>query len=90
VRCVTPRIHHHGYLLRRPVAADFESVSFAAVGWIPVLVSAAAYSLLDGPLWPTGMAPGLVFAMLLIRMGKGCRCQCVALCRGAPLASLRL
>ena len=58
---------YRGYLLRRLVAADFESVSFADVGWIPVLVTAAAYGILNGPLWSAGIAAGIVFAMLLIR-----------------------
>jgi exosortase E/protease (VPEID-CTERM system) len=58
---------YRGYLLRRLVAADFDSVPFAAVGWIPVLVSAAAGGILDGALWPAGIAAGLVFATLLIR-----------------------
>ncbi|HEX4267581.1 MAG TPA: exosortase E/protease, VPEID-CTERM system [Steroidobacteraceae bacterium] len=58
---------YRGYLLRRLVAADFESVPFAAVGWIPVLVTALAYGILAGALWPAGIAAGIVFAMLLIR-----------------------
>ncbi len=58
---------YRGYLLRRLVAADFESVSFADIGWIPVLVTAIAYGILTGPLWPAGMAAGIVFAMLLTR-----------------------
>jgi exosortase E/protease (VPEID-CTERM system) len=61
---------YRGYLLRRLVAADFESVSFADVGWIPVLVSAAAYGILDGPLWAFGIAAGIVFALLLTRTGR--------------------
>lgn len=58
---------YRGYLLRRLVAADFEAVSFAAVGWIPVLVTALAFGVLDGALWPAGIAAGIVFAILLIR-----------------------
>jgi uncharacterized protein len=49
------------------VAADFESVSFADVGWLPVLVTAAAYGILNGPLWSAGIAAGIVFALLLTR-----------------------
>jgi exosortase E/protease (VPEID-CTERM system) len=58
---------YRGYLLRRLVAADFESVSFAAVGWIPLLVTSLAYGILDGALWLAGIAAGIVFATLLIR-----------------------
>ncbi len=58
---------YRGYLLRRLVAADFESVSFAAVGWIPLLATSLVYGILAGPLWPAGIAAGIVFALLLIR-----------------------
>ena len=72
---------YRGYLLRRLVAADFESVSFAAVGWIPVLVTALAYGMLGGALWPAGVAAGIVFALLLIRtrrMGEATAAHIVA------------
>ena len=58
---------YRGYLLRRLAAVDFDSLPFAAVGWIPVLVSAVVYGILDGALWPAGIAAGIVFALLLIR-----------------------
>lgn len=58
---------YRGYLLRRLAAADFESVSFADVGSISVLVTALAYGVLYGALWPAGIAAGIVFALLLIR-----------------------
>jgi exosortase E/protease (VPEID-CTERM system) len=58
---------YRGYLLRRLVAADFESVSFAAVGWIPLLVTALASGLLGGALWLPGIAAGIVLGSLVIR-----------------------
>ena len=72
---------YRGFLPRRLVAADFESVSFAAVGWIPLLVSALAYGILDGALWPAGIAAGIVFGMLLTRtqrMGEAVAAHIVA------------
>jgi exosortase E/protease (VPEID-CTERM system) len=72
---------YRGYLLRRLVAADFESVSFAAVGWIPLLVTSLAYGILDGALWLAGIAAGIVFATLLIRtrrMGEAVAAHVVA------------
>jgi exosortase E/protease (VPEID-CTERM system) len=58
---------YRGYLLRRLVAVDFESVSFTAAGWMPVLVSSLAGGILDGGLWVAGIAAGMIFAVLLIR-----------------------
>jgi CAAX prenyl protease-like protein len=58
---------YRGYLLRRLVATDFESVPFASVGRTPLLVSSLACGILDGPLWPAGIAAGIGFALLVIR-----------------------
>jgi CAAX prenyl protease-like protein len=58
---------YRGYLLRRLVTADFESVPFASVGWTALLISSLVYGILYGPLWPAGIAAGIVFALLLIR-----------------------
>lgn len=72
---------YRGYLLRRLVAADFESVAFADVGWVPLLVTSLAYGILDGPLWPAGIAAGFVFALLLNRtrrMGEAVAAHVVA------------
>jgi len=72
---------YRGYLLRRLVTADFESVSFAAVGWMPLLVTALAYGILDGALWLAGIAAGILFAVLLIRtrrMGEAVAAHVIA------------
>lgn len=61
---------YRGYLMRRLVAADFATVPFAAVGWLPLLLSALAYGMLDGALWLPGIAAGIVFALLLTRTGR--------------------
>ncbi|HEV2268379.1 MAG TPA: exosortase E/protease, VPEID-CTERM system [Steroidobacteraceae bacterium] len=61
---------YRGYLLRRLVAADFEAVSFTAVGWIALLVTSLAFGLLGGALWPAGIAAGIVLGALLIRTGR--------------------
>ena len=58
---------YRGYLLRRLVAADFESVPFTAVGWVPLLVTSLASGILGGALWPAGIAVGIVLGALLIR-----------------------
>lgn len=58
---------YRGYLLRRLVAVDFESVSFASVGWMPVAVTALASGILEGRLWGAGIAAAILLALLLIR-----------------------
>jgi exosortase E/protease (VPEID-CTERM system) len=61
---------YRGYLLRRLVAADFESVPFTTVGALPVLVSTLAYGAIHGALWLPALAAGALFAILLIRTGR--------------------
>jgi exosortase E/protease (VPEID-CTERM system) len=84
---------YRGYLLRRLVATDFDSVPFADVGWMPVLVTAVAYGILSGPLWSAGIAAGIVFALLLTRtrrMGEAVAAHAIAnalLCAAALLGN---
>jgi exosortase E/protease (VPEID-CTERM system) len=61
---------YRGYLLRRLVAEDFESVPFGTVGWIPLLATAIAFGLLHGPLWLPGVVAGLAYGLLLMRTGR--------------------
>ena len=58
---------YRGYLLRRLAAAEFESVSFGAVGWLPLLVTALAGGILAGPLWLPGIGAGIIYGALVIR-----------------------
>jgi exosortase E/protease (VPEID-CTERM system) len=64
---LTEELAYRGYLLRRLVASDFESVSFASIGWAPLLTGAVASALLDGPLWLPGIGAGIVYGLLLTR-----------------------
>ena len=52
---------------QEPVETSLLRALRADVGWIPVLVTAAAYGILNGPLWSAGIAAGIVFALLLTR-----------------------
>jgi exosortase E/protease (VPEID-CTERM system) len=61
---------YRGYLMRRLLAEDFESVPFRSVGWIALLVTAVAFGVLHGALWPAGMAAGVAYGLVLIRTGR--------------------
>jgi exosortase E/protease (VPEID-CTERM system) len=61
---------YRGYLMRRLHSAEFESVPYAAVGWLPLLVSAIVFGLAHGAMWLPGIAAGLVYGLLLIRKGS--------------------
>ena len=56
-----------GYLMRRIVAADFESVRFAQVGATALLLSALVFGVEHGTLWVPGTLAGLIYGALLVR-----------------------
>ena len=58
---------YRGYLMRRLLTEDFESVPFASVGWIPLLVTAVAFGVLQGALWLPGIAAGIAYGLVLTR-----------------------
>jgi exosortase E/protease (VPEID-CTERM system) len=67
---IVEELAYRGYLLRRLIAADFERVSFRAVGWIPLLVTAGAFAALHGAMWLPALAAGIVYGLLAIRTGR--------------------
>ncbi len=67
---VAEELAYRGYLLRRLLAADFESVPFTSIGWIPLLVTAIAFGVLHGALWLPGIAAGIAYGLVLTRTGR--------------------
>ena len=64
---IAEELAYRGYLLRRIVAADFEAVSFRAVGAWPLLLSSMAFGLAHGSMWLPGIAAGAIYGAVLIR-----------------------
>ena len=58
-----------GYLARRLIAADFESVPMGRFAWSATLISSAAFGLLHGR-WLAGMLVGLLYTLAVCRRGK--------------------
>ena len=61
---------YRGYLMRRLMNADFESVPYASIGWPSLVATALAFGLTHGALWLPGIASGLAFGLLLVRRGR--------------------
>jgi exosortase E/protease (VPEID-CTERM system) len=59
-----------GYLLRRLISSDFESVRFRDVGATALLVSAAVFGAEHGALWLPGVVAGLVYGAVAMRTGR--------------------
>ena len=67
---VAEELAFRGFLLRRLVSQDFESVPFTRFTWIALLVSSALFGALHGSLWFPGILAGLLYAFAAIRRGR--------------------
>lgn len=59
-----------GYLLRRLVSTDFESVPWKSPSGFALALSSIAFGLTHGSLWLAGILTGLAYGQLLKRTGK--------------------
>jgi CAAX prenyl protease-like protein len=64
---IAEELAYRGYLMRRLVSADFESVPFHRVRWPALLVAALVFGLAHGAFWLPGIAAGLAFGFILVR-----------------------
>ena len=53
-----------GFLMRRFVSADFESISPQRVTWLALVVSSVVFGVLHGGLWIAGILAGLIFGLV--------------------------
>jgi exosortase E/protease (VPEID-CTERM system) len=67
---IAEELAFRGYLMRRIVRADFESLSLGSVPWTAVLISAIVFGITHGRLWIAGIVAGLCFGALAVRTGK--------------------
>jgi CAAX prenyl protease-like protein len=67
---IAEELAFRGFLLRRLVSADFESVSWRTFAWVPFLISSIAFGLLHGDRWLAGTIAGMVYAFAMLRRGR--------------------
>ena len=59
-----------GYLMRRLISANFDSVSFQRFSWFALLASSVIFGLLHGGNWVAGSVAGILFGLAVIRRGR--------------------
>jgi len=59
-----------GYLMRRLISANFDSVPFQRVSWFALLGSSVIFGLLHGSNWLAGCVTGVLFGLLVVRAGR--------------------
>jgi exosortase E/protease (VPEID-CTERM system) len=64
---IAEELAYRGYLMRRLVNFDFESVPYRSVGWVALTVTAIIFGLAHGVMWLPGIAAGMAFGTLAIR-----------------------
>jgi exosortase E/protease (VPEID-CTERM system) len=67
---IAEELAYRGFLMRRLINPDFESVPFRSLGWVPLTVTAVIFGLAHGTLWLPGIAAGMAFGLILVRRGS--------------------
>jgi exosortase E/protease (VPEID-CTERM system) len=67
---IAEELAFRGFLLRRLVSHEFESVGWRTFAWAPFLISSAAFGILHGERWLAGTAAGALFALAQLRRGR--------------------
>ena len=67
---VAEELAYRGFLMRRLVKADFESVPFNSIRWPALTVTSIVFGFAHGALWIPGIIAGLAFGLIVIRRGK--------------------
>ena len=67
---IAEELAYRGYLMRRLAQANFESVAFKAVRWPALALSSVAFGVVHGPLWPIGIAGGVLLGWIAIKTDR--------------------
>jgi exosortase E/protease (VPEID-CTERM system) len=59
-----------GYLMRRLISVNFNSVSFQSFSWFALLASSVTFGLLHGGNWLAGSVAGFLFGLAVVRRGR--------------------
>ena len=83
---IAEELAFRGFLIRRIVSADFESLSARHYTWIALLLSSVAFGLLHGGRWIAGSIAGLIYAAAFVRRGRIGEAVCAHALTNALLA----
>jgi exosortase E/protease (VPEID-CTERM system) len=67
---IAEELAFRGYLLRRLISADFESVPFSAVRLPALALTSVAFGVNHGVMWAPGMVAGLLYGWVVCRTGR--------------------
>jgi exosortase E/protease (VPEID-CTERM system) len=61
---------YRGYLMRRILRLDFESLALPNVSFAAIAISAVVFGITHGSFWLPGIIAGLVYAVVAVKTGK--------------------
>ena len=67
---IAEEVAFRGFLIRRIVSADFESLSPRHYTFLAILLSSVAFGFLHGGRWIAGSVAGLIYAAAFVRRGR--------------------
>jgi CAAX prenyl protease-like protein len=67
---IAEELAFRGFLMRRLISQDFESVPWKRFTWFSLLASSALFGALHGGLWFAGILAGLLYSFAVIRRGR--------------------
>ena len=72
---IAEELAYRGYLLRRLVNADFQSVKFSTIRWPALVACASLFGITHGSMWLPAILAGLAYGAIAIkttRIGEAC------------------
>jgi exosortase E/protease (VPEID-CTERM system) len=67
---IVEELAYRGFLMRRWLSAEFETVSFSAVRWPQLLLTSLLFGAAHGAMWLPGVIAGVLYGGVLIRTGR--------------------
>ena len=67
---ITEELAFRGFLIRRLISRDFESISLRTFTYFSLLLSSVAFGLLHGNRWFAGTVAGTLYSIALLRRGR--------------------
>jgi exosortase E/protease (VPEID-CTERM system) len=67
---IAEELAFRGFLIRRLISADFESLGPREYTYVSVLISSVAFGLMHGDRWLAGTLAGLIYAIAFLRRGR--------------------
>jgi exosortase E/protease (VPEID-CTERM system) len=67
---IVEELAYRGFLMRRWLSAEFETMPFSAVRWPQLLLTALLFGVAHGSMWLPGVIAGALYGAVLIRTGR--------------------